>query len=156
MKKCFTLLFFAALFSAIAFGQTTQTYNIDVSNLDFGTTKSNIVGGEGFGNFNLIGKAVDGSSFSRISQQSASFWASFFGCNPCRKTNVFGGFAAGSWITSGNSQNVGESLTGLGIGAPDHGIADEQHGRPGIALELDIPQAETVMPRMDRPRHGDR
>jgi hypothetical protein len=144
MKKSFTLLFFAVLFSTITFGQTTQTYNIDVSSLDFGTTKSNIIGGGGFGNFNLIGKTADGNSFLRTSRQNSLFWASFFACNPCRKTNVFGGFTAGSWITAGNPQDVHETVH----------LNDLQVEVPAWSMRLSPPKRSLLAKRLPIVMHG--
>jgi hypothetical protein len=53
------------------------------------------------------------------------------------------------------SQQVGEAFLGFGIDAPNKGISHEQDRRSGVALELDIPEPQAVVLRVDGPGRGD-
>ncbi len=118
MKKiCF--LFLLTVFASTVFGQTT-TNTIDVSSLNFGTTRQDIIGGGQFGTFSLNGTSINGDSFTRTASLQSGFNATFFQCNPCRKNTIFSGFTSGSWITAGGFQVPSEvAILNLQVRVPN-------------------------------------
>lgn len=150
MKKLgFTFLLI--VFASTVFGQTTTTHTIDVTSLNFGTTRENFMGGGQFGTFNLIGKTSNGSSFTRIGQQHSGFYATFFNCNPCQKSTLFSGFTSGGWITAGGFQVPSESaILNLQVQAPNWNLRQSPPKKSLLVRRIPVVLSGSITVRDDR------